>query len=120
MPAKEHLKENGIVYALIALLGGAGGIATFTDNLPVSRGEFDTHVEEYAQASQELEKIQGSLDGLVLAQLRAQLLQAYKDRCVAQGAEAIQYINREIERLQAEHVAIVSRRYEPPPCGVVN
>lgn len=54
----------------------------------------------------------------MLQQLRGQLLQAYKDKCRATDATALEYINQEIESLQAQYVAITSSRYEPPPCGV--
>lgn len=118
MPAKQHIKENSVVYGLIALLTGAGGVGLVTDNLPVTQGEYGAHLVEYQVASEDLKKIQGSLDQLVLTQLRASLLQAYKDKCHATDPQALTYINNEIENLQAQYVAITERRFEPPPCGV--
>jgi hypothetical protein len=115
--ATEHVKENKMMYMLLTILLGAGGTATITNNLPVTQGEFQEHVEAYAQASSELEQIQGSLHLLILNQLRASLLQAYKDKCSAVDPQAINYINREIESLQSQYVTITGRRFDPPPCG---
>lgn len=116
--AIRHLQENKTMYALLAVLTGVGGTAAITDNLPVRQKEFQTHLDSYEVSAMTLENIGKSVDALVLAQLRSSLLQAYKDKCVATDPQAIAYINREIETLQAQHVALTGRRFEPPPCGV--
>jgi len=118
MPAKQHLKENSVLYGLLAILTGAGGVATLTDNLPVTQGEYQLHLAQYEQASEELEDIKKGLEAITRQQLRDALRQAYVDKCRATDAQAITYINAEIEDLQAAYVDLVGRRFEPPPCEV--
>ncbi len=114
--ATQHLSENKAMYALLTVLLGAGGTATLTDNLPVTRGEFDGLVAQYETTSEELEDIKGNVDRLLLGQLRQQLRQAYADKCVATDPQAITYIDNEIEDLQEEYEEITGRRFTPPPC----
>jgi hypothetical protein len=119
MDAREHLKDNKMIYAILVAVGGIGGAATITDNLPVTQAEFRVHNSApHVAASQAIEKIQGSLDVLVLQQLRDALRQAYLDKCTAADPQAITYINAEIEDLQDSYVALTRRRFEPPPCEV--
>ena len=115
--ATAHLKENKVLYSILAALGVGGGTATFTDNLPVSTGTYNEHVAAYEITAGEIEEIKGNVDALLLNQLRASLRQAYTDRCAATDPQAIQYINTEIEDLQDQYVEITGRRFEPPPCS---
>ena len=118
MPNKtvQHLSENKVVYALLAILTGAGGTATLTNNLPVTQGEFQAQVVAYDEKFEELDDIKGKVDELLLGQLRARLRQAYKDRCLATDQQAIEYIDNEIEELQDEYVDLTGSRFPQPPC----
>lgn len=116
MPAKQHLKENSVLYGLLAILTGAGGVATLTDNLPVTQGEYRQHLTSYEAQSEELDDIRDKVDSLLLGQLRARLRQAYKDRCEATDDQAISYIDQEIEELQDEYVELTGSRFPQPPC----
>lgn len=107
-----------MIYSMLAIMTGAGGLGAVTDNLPVTQAEYRAHVVEYELTGEELDKIQNTLDFLVIAQLRDSLIQVYKDRCVAVDPQALAYINDDIIMLQRQHVTLTGSRFEPPPCGV--
>lgn len=118
MSAREHLNENKVIYALLAVVTGGGGVATLTDNLPVTQREYQEHLVQYDSSSEELEDIGKKVDTLLLQQLKQSLRQVYADKCKATDAQAIQYIDQEIEGLQESYETITGRRYVPPPCEV--
>jgi hypothetical protein len=115
--ATEHVKENKVIYTLLTIVLGAGGIGKVTDNLPVTQGEFVDHVAQYSEAEDKLEVIQGSLESLILAQLRASLHEAYEDRCGEDDPEAIEYIDKLIRGLRQQYRDITGESFEKPPCG---
>lgn len=112
----EHIKEYSMVYLFLALIGASSGLATITDNLPVTQAEFKRHLAENAKQVYEIENIKENVDALLLNQLRTSLRQAYKDHCNATDKQAIRYINTEISSLQDQYIQITGRRFDAPPC----
>ena len=122
VPSKEHLKGYGPIYALLVILGGGGGAAAITDNIPVTNGQFlawtDVHSEGmHAQSTDAIDEINGALAAIQLEQTRAALKTAYADKCKAGGA-ALEYIDREIARLEALYKILTTLEYDPQPCAV--
>ncbi len=116
--ATDHIRENRMIYALLTILLGAGGTAKLTDNMPVTMGEFSTHVVAYETSSEQVEEIGKKVDTLLLQQLKQSLRQVYADKCRATDPQAIRYINQEIDDLQDAYESITGRRFQPPPCEV--
>lgn len=113
---RNHAKSWGPVYAILAVMGGGGGVAAFTDNLPVTRSELKHHQSTtHTATTEELNAIHRQLDVVHLEQVRNQLRQAYSDKCIASG-DALAYIEREMNRLRDTYHRITGREYSPPPC----
>lgn len=111
------------MYLVLVLLGGGGGTAWLTDNLPVGRGEYSEHLVAYETQSTEISSIKDSLTAIQLQQVKQALKDAYKDRCrIGENDQALMYIDREIDELQDQHIDLTARpgfpgrRYQPPPC----
>ena len=102
-----HAKAWGPMYAIIVLLGGGGGIAAFTDSLPVTQAQFSEH--EHTGLAERV-------DNIYKGQLRERLIRAYADRCNTTSPEALRYINSEINRLRAEYYKLTGLNFETPPC----
>jgi len=122
VPSKEHLKGYGPIYALLAILGGGGGAAAFTDNFPVTNGQFTAWTAEHSggmhtQSTEAIDTINDTLVAIQLEQTRASLKTAYADKCRDTGA-ALEYINREIARLEALYKKLTTLEYDPQPCAV--
>ena len=120
MDPKQHAKEYGSVYAILVLLLGGGGVATLTDNLPVTHAEFREWTQQHnssphTQAAEAIDAITGQLKTIRIEQLRARLREAYRDKCQAHGTAANRYIDREISRLLAEWRKLTDENYSPPP-----
>lgn len=121
-PSKEHIKGYGPIYALLVVLGGGGGAAAITDNLPVTNGQFLEWTGEHAsgmhtQSSSAIKEINGALVVIQLEQTRASLKVAYDDKCRARGA-VLEYIDREIARLEVLYKKLTTLEYDPQPCAV--
>lgn len=121
MPSKEHLKGYGPIYALLVIVGGGGGAAAITNSIPVTTGQFlawtQSHNSDmHPQAIEAIEQINGALEAIQLEQTRTSLKKAYADRCSAKGAVQNEYIDKEIERLEAIYFKLTTREYDPPPC----
>lgn len=117
---KDHVKAYGPFYAVLAVLGGGGGAAAITDNIPVTNGQFKIWSENHTagvhtQSSEAIDEINLSLNAIMLESVRNQLKAAYADKCHASGA-ALAYIDREIERLEDVYFKLTKREYDPPPC----
>lgn len=117
---KEHLKGYGPMYTLIVLLLGGGGVATLSDNIPVTQAQFKAWADDHTAHPHDgvddtLNEVQEGLTQLKIESLRGQLRQAYTDACTASGA-ALAYIDKEIERLEALYFKLTKREYDPPPC----
>lgn len=111
----------GPLYAVMTVLLGGGGTAALTDNLPVTAGEFRIWTVAHITAQHPLtetaiDQIQGGLTAIQLEQTRESLKRAYSDKCVANGA-ALEYIDREIDRLETIYFTLTEREYDPPPCS---
>jgi ATP-dependent protease HslVU (ClpYQ) ATPase subunit len=117
--ATEHVKENKVLYTLLTIVLGVGGTAKITDNLPVTQGEYGTHVTAYETSSEQVEEIGKKVDILLLQQLKQSLRTAYADKCLATDPKAIQYIDQEITDLQDSYETITGRRFQPPPCEAI-
>ncbi len=122
VPSKEHLKGYGPIYALLVVLGGGGGAAAITDNIPVTNGQFiawtDTHSSSmHTQSSEAIDDINGALVVIQLEQTRDSLKVAYADKCRARGA-VLEYIDREIARLEVLYKKLTNLEYDPQPCAV--
>jgi ATP-dependent protease HslVU (ClpYQ) ATPase subunit len=117
--ATEHVKENKVIYTLLTIVLGAGGIGKLTDNLPVTQGEYAEHVTAYTASSEQVEEIGKKVDILLLQQLKQSLRTVYQDKCLATDPKAIQYIDQEIDDLQDAYETITGRRFQPPPCEAI-
>lgn len=113
---KAHLTKWSPAYIIAAVLTGGGGTAALTDNLPVTHAQFVEHENGMHQvAGNAIEEINEVLGGIRLEQTREQLKQAYSDKCRANGA-ALEYITKEIDRLEDIYHVLTERDYDPPPC----
>lgn len=117
---KDHVKVYGPFYAVLVAFAGGGGAAAITDNIPLTTGQFTTWTEEHTagvhtQSSEAIDKINFSLNAIMLESVRNQLKTAYSDKCHASGA-TLAYIDREIERLEDAYFKLTKREYDPPPC----
>lgn len=116
----DHMKGWGPMYSLILVLAGGGGTAWLSDNIPVTNAQFlawsDDHMAEPHQGVQDaIDVITDDLKELKIEGLRSQLRQAHNDSCTATGA-ALEYIDKEIERLEDLYNKLTGREYDPPPC----
>ena len=113
---KAHLKTCSPAYILGAILSAGGGTAALTDNLPITHAQFVEHENGiHKTAGDAIDQINAVLGGIRLEQTREQLKQAYSDKCRANGA-ALEYINKEIDRLEDIYHVLTERDYDPPPC----
>lgn len=113
---KAHLKQWSPAYIIGAIIAGGGGTAALTDNLPVTNKQFIEHQGGmHTQSSVAIDKINISLDAIQLEQTTNNLRNAYTDKCRASGA-ALEYIDKEIDRLEAIYFRLTKREYGPPPC----
>lgn len=118
---KEHLKGYGPMYTLIVLVLGGGGVATLSDNIPVTQAQFKAWAEEHTGGMHEpaedaIIELKEGLKTIRLEQVRQQLKQAYHDKCQANDAAARNYIDNEIRRLRGIYYSLTGREYDPPPC----
>jgi len=123
VPSKEHLKGYGPTYALLLVLGGSGGAAAITDNFPVTNGQFLAWTAEHSsgmhvQSTDAIKIINDALVAIQLEQTRASLKTAYADKCRTNGGAALEYIDKEIARLEALYLKLTTVTYDPQPCAV--
>ncbi len=115
-----HLKGWGPIYAVLAVIGGGGGAAAITDSIPVTNGQFLAWTTEHAaaghpQSNEAIKVISEGLAAIRTEQTRQQLATAYADKCMASD-DALDYIEREITRLEAIYFELTTREYDPRPC----
>lgn len=118
---KDHLKGYGPMYSIILLVLGGGGVATLSDNIPVTTKQFVAWTAEHSDgihtsAEEAIEELSESLKIIRLEQTRQQLKNAYEDKCLATDRAAIEYIDQEIRRLRSVYFKLTRREYDPPPC----
>ena len=114
---KEHLKGYGPMYSLILLVLGGGGVATLSDNIPVTNRQFIEWTEHHSGslhpgADQAIKDLNDSLLVIRLEQVRQQLKNAYEDKCRATDASALRYIEQEIQRLRQTYFNLTKRSYQ--------
>lgn len=113
---KAHLTKWSPAYIISVILAGGGGTAALTDNLPVTQGQMVIHESvPHQSATDAIVAINTSLKAIQLEQTREGLTAAHLDKCTANG-DGLDYIEKEIDRLEAIYYKLTEREYDPRPC----